>query len=208
MIIRRALPFFCFLLFLGTICPLSAQEGGGEGELPIDSDWSGIVPPLYARGDQAFVLTGGLILPTLFLHHDGAHNSNLYLGGTGAFGYTYFLNSQVFIGGELEGMFAGTKGRNTIFMVAFGFKAGYQFVLGRFEFPLSLMIGGCPQKFQDDGYFGLIVKPSASAFFRFNSDWSFGVNADWWWVPQWTGDQTKDVYANFLGITLSARYHL
>jgi hypothetical protein len=204
MINQRVFPFFLILL-LGAAF-VSAQEEGA-GELPIDSDWSGILPSLYEPGDQMLTMTAGMVFPTLFLHHDGPRDPNIYPGGVLALSYVAFLTPQVFMGGELGGMAAGTKGKNMVYLVSVGFRAGYQFLLGRFEFPLSLVIGGCPQKFQDDGYFGLILKPGAGAFFRFNPEFSFGISADWWWVPQWTGDRTRDVYGNFLDFTLSVRYH-
>jgi hypothetical protein len=205
MINQRAFPLL-LILFLGAAF-VSAQEDG-PGELPIDSDWSGIVPSLYEPGDQMLTMTVGAAFPTLFLHHNGSRDPNIYPGLTGALGYVVFLTPRFFMGGELGGMAAGTKGENMVYLVSVGFRTGYQFLLGRFEFPLSLVLGGCPQKFQDDGYFGLVLKPSAGAFFRFNPEFSFGISADWWWVPQWTGDKAKDVYGNFLGFTLSVRYHL
>jgi hypothetical protein len=71
------------------------------------------------------------------------------------------------------------------------------------------MIGGAAQKYlNEEDYFGLIVKPSASAFFRASSDFSFGLNAQWWWVPQWPKDNwDKRVDGNFIELTLSVRYH-
>jgi hypothetical protein len=106
-------------------------------------------------------------------------------------------------------MFAFTLGRNVFSLVPFGVRAGYQFMAGRFEFPLGLMIGGAGQKYlNEEDYFGLIVKPTASVFFRATSDFSFGLNAQWWWVPQWPKDNwDKRVDGNFIELTLSVRYH-
>jgi len=58
----------------------------------------------------------------------------------------------------------------------------------------------------------MYLKATASAFFRYNPNWSFGVNADWGWFPQWPKEDgkrapEKDVDAHFIGVTLSARYH-
>jgi hypothetical protein len=101
-------------------------------------------------------------------------------------------------------MFAQTRAENFLFLVPMGMRFGYQFILGRFEFPLSLLAGFAPQTYLEKNFFGLFVKPSASAFWRFNPDWSFGLNAAWWWVPQWA---SQTVHANFLELTLCARYH-
>jgi hypothetical protein len=205
---------FFFLMLLGVLLfPLAAQDSeededngdDGEVELPIDSDWPENPPELYSRGDKIFGISLGPLFPLFFTGDSGILPNNVGIGGTLSLSYTYFLNSHLFLGGELGGMFASTKGKNNLFIVPMGFRLGYQFILRRFEFPLSVMIGVAPQKYMtDEGYFGFFVKPSASAFWRFNPDWSFGLNAAWWWVPQWA-DNTA--YGNFGELTLSARYH-
>jgi hypothetical protein len=69
------------------------------------------------------------------------------------------------------------------------------------------MIGIAPQTYLKENYLGLFLKPQASAFWRLNPDWYFGLNTGWWWVPEWPADG-KDRYGNFFELTLSARYHL
>jgi hypothetical protein len=201
------------MLFLsGLALPLFGQEeeppdDEEPGAPPIISDWDGYTPELYSRGDKTFNISLGIILPTVFSGAGLENNPhNIKLGGTGSLAFNYFLNSHFFLGGELGGMFAPTRGGNMIFIVPFGFRLGWQFVVSRFEFPLSLMVGAAPQKYLEKGYFGFIVKPGASAFFRFNPDWSFGFNANWWMVPEWPKNG-KNVLGNCLEITLSARYH-
>ncbi|AEF81926.1 TP0733 family outer membrane beta-barrel protein [Leadbettera azotonutricia] len=194
--------------------PLYAQEdgdepggGGNPPAPPIESDWDAFTPDLYARGDKTFVISLGVLIPTVFTG-SGLHGNedNIKLGGTGSLAFNYFLGAHLFVGGELGGMFASTLGKNMLFIVPFGLRVGYQFIVKRFEFPISLMIGASPTKYLDQGYFGMIIKPGASAYFRFNSDWSFGLNTNWWMVPQWPKDG-ENVFGNFLEVTLSARYH-
>ena len=103
-------------------------------------------------------------------------------------------------------MFSSTRGGNMVYIIPFGAKVGYQFVFRRFEFPLSLFVGAAPQKYLEKGYFGLVMKPGASVYWRYNPEWSFGLNGVWWFVPQWPKNG-YDVYGNFLELTLSARYH-
>jgi hypothetical protein len=209
---KRARFLFLILIAVCLALPLTAQEDGGEndtpGAPPIESDWDDlIVPELYARGDKTFNISLGIILPTVFTGdalEDNPHN--VKLGGMGSLAFNYFLGAHLFLGGELGGMFASTRGENMLYIVPFGIRVGYQFVFKRFEFPLTLMVGGAPQKYLDKGYFGLIIKPGAAGFFRFNPDWSFGLNVNWWMVPEWPKNG-KNVLGNFLEITLSARYH-
>ncbi|AEF86102.1 conserved hypothetical protein [Treponema primitia ZAS-2] len=202
--------FLCFLMLLGVLSfPLAAQDfdddndDEGDNELPLESDWSGVAPELYSRGDKTFTITLGTILPLFFAGVTGNAN-NVGVGGAGSLSYNYFFTSHIFFGGELGGMFAPTISEGTLFLVPIGLRVGYQFIVWRFEFPLSLMVGFAPEKYQDYDYFGFFMKPQASVFWRFNPDWSFGINAAYWWVPQWA-DKTS--YGNFLELTVSARYH-
>jgi hypothetical protein len=164
---------------------------------------------MYARGDQTFTISVGVIFPTLFVGKEGVLTNNMnLLGGAGSLAYTYFLTPHWYFGGELGFMFNGTLAENFLFIVPFGIRTGFQFALGRFEFPIGIMAGAAPQKYLNEKeFFGLIVKGSASAFFRATPDWSFGLNAVWWWVPEWTPEPAKDVYGNFLELTVAARYH-
>jgi hypothetical protein len=212
MSVSRVRSFFLLLLPVLLLFPLAAQdfdEGGGAGEgapeIPIESDWPDVIPELYSRGDKLFNISIGPVLPTLFVYEDrGIQNGNIGVGGGGALSYTYFFNSHVFFGGELGGMFAMTKAKNALFIVPMGLRAGYQFILGRFEFPLSLVTGFAPQTYLEKNFLGWFVKPSVAAYWRFNPDWSFGLDAAWLWVPQWAARTT---HGNFLELSLSARYH-
>jgi hypothetical protein len=209
---QKAGAFFLLLLLAGgpvIFAQEEEEEGpGDEEEIPIESDWSGFMPSLYSAGDQTFTITLGLIFPTLALQNGNKITHNLNpVGGTGNLAYTYFFGPHIFLGGEIGVMFDTTLRKNTLFVIPIGVRAGYQFLFNRFEFPLALLVGFAPQRYLDLGYFGFFMKPSASAFFRFNPDWSFGVNTAWWWVPQRTPDTKKNVDGHFIDITLSARYH-
>ena len=177
----------------------------GPGAPPIDSDWGEYNLSLYNRGDKTFTITLGVLIPTVFSGVE-KEGHGIKVGGTGTLAFSYFLTPSFFVGGELSGMFAATRGKNMLFIVPFGARIGYQFIFRRFEFPLSLMIGAAPQKFLEKGYFGMILKPSASVFWRFNPDWSFGLNTVWWFLPQWPKNKNNSI-GNFLEVTLSARYH-
>jgi hypothetical protein len=202
----RARTFFLTLLGVLVLFPVAAQSGAGEGspQLPIDSDWPDSIPDLYSRGDKIFGISVGPVLPTVFVYETGSRDTNISVGGALSLSYTYFFNSHLFLGGELEGMFATTIAKNALFIVPMGMRVGYQFIAGRFEFPLSLTVGFAPQTYLEKNFLGLFVKPVVSAFWRFNPDWSFGVNAAWWWVPQWSKQTT---HGNFLELSVSARYH-
>jgi hypothetical protein len=201
---------FFLVLFLIFQTQSFAQEEEPDDEPPfIDSEWGDYETTLYSKGDKTFSMTLGFVFPMYFTRDDpNADNKiGLGMGGTGTLAFNYFFSPNFFFCGELSGMFMGTRGKNTLFMIPFGVRFGYQFVFRRFEFPLSLMVGGAQQMLLEKRYFGPIIKPGASVFWRFNPDWSFGLNAIWWVVPQWKTQDKHDVIGNFLGLTLSARYH-
>jgi hypothetical protein len=189
--------------------PDSDEGGYYEEEVPIEGDYTGYVPELYSRGDQTFTITLGVVFPAGFTGDDGrsiTHNLSP-VGGTGSLSYTYFFDAHWFVGGEIGGMFIGSVAENMYFIVPIGIRGGYQFVLKRFEIPLTAALGMAPQRYLDLGYFGFYTKLGGSLFFRFSPDWSFGLNSAWWWAPQWTSDASKNVNGNFMEVTLSARYH-
>ena len=206
---QRTMSLFLLLFFVITGSYLYAQEEPPEDERPeappIESGWMDYQDTVYTRGDKTFTITLGVIIPTVFSGVDD-QGSGLRVGGTGSLAFNYFLSPHVFLGGELSGMFSGTRGRNMLYVIPFGARIGYQFIVRRFEFPISLMVGAAPQRYIEEGYFGLILKPGASAFWRFNPDWTFGLNANWWFLPQWPKNG-QNAIGNFLEITLSARYH-
>ncbi|MDR2759180.1 MAG: hypothetical protein LBB78_07365 [Spirochaetaceae bacterium] len=201
---------FFILILAVSIFSAAAQEDDfyddeEQQEPPFDSEWDFVAPPLYSKGDKTFTISLGPIFPTVFFDNQGVLENRINVaGGTGSLALNYFLNSNLFIGGELGLMFISTRGKNMLFMVPMGARIGYQFILGRFEFPLSLLIGGVPQQYLELNYFGLFLKPEASVFWRFNPSWSFGLNTAWWFVPQWS---EHTVFGNFIELTLSARYH-
>ena len=213
-----------FLLLLGLLwCfrqPLFAQEddddpyNDDDESIGIESDWDGYMPELYSKGDQTFVISLGLIFPALFFNNGNVidHHFKPPVGGNGSLAYNHFLGAHFFLGGEVGVKFNYTLGQNTVFIVPIGLKAGWQFIISRFEIPLNLTVGFAPQRYLNFGYGGLFVKAGISGFYRFSPEWSFGLNTDWNWYPQWPLENgkrnpDKDVHAHIIGLTLSARYH-
>ncbi|MDR0685480.1 MAG: hypothetical protein LBF83_10190 [Spirochaetaceae bacterium] len=184
------------------------DDGDSNANLPITTDWEGVSLTGYTRGDQTFTISLGMLFPLFFVSKSGDLLENkISLGGAGSLAYNYFLNSNLFIGGILQGSFSQTLGKNFLYLIPIGFTAGYQFVLQRFEFPLSITVGGMTEQYLTYNGYWIFFKPQASTFFRFNSDWSFGLNVAWWLVPQWTNDPERDATGNFIELTLCARYH-
>ena len=215
-----------FLLLMG-LCWFSgqgaflyAQEEEAEEEdspdegISIETDWDGYMTDLYSRGDQTFTISLGVIFPTVFYNNTEKvpHNFNPPVGGAGSLAYTHFLSSHFFLGVEIGVNFNYTLGQNTIFIIPIGVRTGWQFLFHRFEFPINLTVGFAPETYLDFRYIGLFIKGGASGFFRFSPEWSFGLNTDWHWYPQWPQkdgkpDSERNMYANIFALTLAARYH-
>lgn len=218
---KRARPVVLALMLVTTVF-LHAQTNEAEGEeeeeeggINIESDWSRAAN-LYTRGDQTFNINLGLAVPLFFTEQsEGTLDKKMNMGGMASLSYNFFLGPNWFLGGEIDGMFAATEGENMFFMVPLGFRIGYQFILDRFEFPLSFMLGGAGQSHNQRSYFGLFAKPSVGAYFRFNTEWSFGLNTALWWVPEWTGktrvldhrNTSIHVHGFFWEISAGVRYH-
>jgi hypothetical protein len=208
---QRIIPFllamFVFLSF-----PLRAQEqddGESENEdIPLESDWSRI-DQQYSKGDKLFNISLGLEFPLFFVSewHVLDMGGQMKLGGTGSLAYDVFLGSHLALGGEVGGIFVRTIGKNIYYAVPVGFRISYQAVLSSFEFPLTFSLGIAPQKMLDLGYFGFYLKFQGGAFWRFNTDWSFGLTSSWLFLPQFNSHPQETIYGNFSGLTLTARYH-
>lgn len=193
--------------------PDDGDDGSG-GDTITDGGWDLYTVDLYARGDQIIAISLGLSFPVLFTDSNGRSIMDRQqmgtVGGTGSLAYSHFLGPNLFVGGEIAGSFNNTIQTNTIFIWSIGARAGWQFLFGRFEFPVSFAIGIAPQTYIGTSYLGMFMRGGGAAFFRFNPDWSFGINGDWTWYPQPAKDEKgidRTVYGNMMDVTVSARYH-
>ena len=196
----------CILIFalLFALLPVYAQDSSPDNpEAPAEIDW--FEYEVYSRGDRPLYISLGLVFPTVFI--GAPAYMGLSVGGAGILSYDYFLTPNVFLGGEIGGMFSFSRSGHSLFIIPFGARIGYQFVFRRIEIPLTLMVGLAPQLYLNQNYFGPIVKAGGSVFYRYNSSWSFGINTSWWLIPQWSTGPNPAVYGNFLELTISARHH-
>jgi hypothetical protein len=202
---RRTQVFFLIIFFIFSGLIVFAQGISDDEEDDSAPEWLEITTAPYSQGDKNFVISLGAVFPLIFTGvEDNQHG--LSIGGTGALALNYFLTSHIFVGGEISAMFCATRGGNMLYIIPYGARIGYHFWYKRFEFPISLMLGGATEKYLEKSYLGFFVKPSASAFWRFNQDWSFGLNAAWWFIPQMPKNG-NNVNGNFLELSLAARYH-
>jgi len=204
----------CWFSGQGTFLYAQDQDDNDEDSdypesIPIESDWDKYITNLYSKGDQTIIISPGVNFPVLFLNNGKriAHNIDPPVGGILSLAYTYFFGAHFFLGGGVGFYFDHTLGQNTLFLIPIGIKTGWQFILGRFEFPLDVTGGIIFHRYLDLSYTGFFIKGGVSAYFRFNPDWSFGICGDWNWLPQRPVESNYNIDANLFGLTLSVRYH-
>ena len=200
-----------FLLFLAIFSvSLTAKDADmPEEDATIDIEY-------HSMGDQIFSINAGLFFPLFFQNpspgsgEDAISSTNLSLGGTGHLYYGAYLNNNVILGMEIGAMFARSPNRNNFYMVPIMFRGTYEFQFKNnlFTVPVHLGAGISMTSYLDDFHVDMIFKPGAGFFWNQSSDWSFGTNLTYWWVPQiYPSDPDYNRLGNFMDMSLSAVYH-
>lgn len=159
-------------------------------------------------GDKIFNIDIGLMLGLGFINgHGQSIPLNLGIGGAGMLSYDYMLSKHFSLGAEVSGSFNSTLGANILYLVPFGLRAGLHFDVGRFSIPSYIMLGASNHFELGYTYFGFAMKLQSGVFWRFNDEWSFGLNASWLLLPEIHSTPEETVWGNFLMTTLAVRYH-
>ena len=134
--------------------------------------------------------------------------NQLYVGGGLTVGYHRFLTQYIAVGGNLMFSYNSTIGSNVLTMIPIMVGVTFQPYVGHFEFPITFNIGAAVENYVQYSYFpGLIIKGDAGCFYRINENWSAGGQISVMWLPQWTGDKSKDGSYSALAVMIAARYH-
>ena len=165
-----------------------------------DNIQSDVVYKTNQAGDQYMILKLSVDVPYRPF-------KKLIVGGSGTLGYQRFIVKGLTLGGDVSFAYSQTIGKNVFYFVPILFRAGWQFSAGKFEFPLSLGIGGAFENYLDRTYFGLAVHPNAAVFFRYNNAWSFGAHTGLYILPQWYKNPKHNYTGLIHDIGLSVRYH-
>ncbi len=198
------------ILLILQFCLISPCLSAQEEEPPAEEE---NIDFMYSLGDQIFTIKAGLFFPLFFMSPDlNFASTNLSMGGVGSLEWGAFVTNNISLGGEFGGMFAFSPNDRILYMMPLTFKVSYYFRKYPFEFPLFCGAGITFNSIDDSFHLDFILKPGASAIWNFNSEWAFGFNLVYWWVPQlYTGngkvqaDHTR--FGNFLETTLSALFH-
>lgn len=152
-------------------------------------------------GDQ-FIKIG--LMVTKPLNFDGT----LLVGGAGELGYHRFLTQNFLWGIDISFGYDPTIGSNIFTYVPLVFSLTYQPTIKRFEIPITAGIGLAMENYLNKTYFpGLAAKGDIGVYFRATPSWSFGIDGQFMYLPEWYSDSSKNDYGLFASVELAARYH-
>ena len=165
----------------------------------------------YTMGQQSLQLSAGLFIPLFFQSFEGgAFPANLSLGGVGAIQWSVHLGNNWLVGLEVSGSVSRSPLENYLLMLPITLKGSYIFYLFPVEIPVSLGVGLNLIKYQTQSHIDLILKPSVSPMWKYNSSWSFGLNIEWWMDFQFatgTQDPGRARLGHFLSLMPTAQYN-
>lgn len=186
------------------LCPAIAAFAQ-EGSAAADGGRS------YERGDQTISLAAGTSVPLFTFGGDASTTeSKIYTGGAFSLGYQYFLSHGLAVGGTLSSSFNRTWGGRSFFMIPLAFRTAYWWNFKYFEFCAAIELGGYLSRISEETMVGPFAKAGGGAFWRINNDWSAGLQAYYWFVPEIHTGEYADLtrFGNILEIGLLASYHL
>ena len=196
---KRILSIAALLLLACTF--LFAQEESTTQDNPLNTEESEVTFEFHAlkQGDSYLNLNLALSLPLRPV-------PQLKIGGEVAINFTYMLTDSISLGGEACFSYNSTIGNNVLYFIPLLATVGYHPTFGNFEFSASLSLGGAFENYLDRSYFGLAVKPEVGVYYRFFPDWSIGISAGLFVLPQWYRDSSKNYTSVITDIRLGAKY--
>lgn len=215
---RRFLALFCALFMISSFvfaddddADISISDDIDQERPDDDGDDADvrIAVNLNEPGDQYIKIGLMVTWPLNFggsfpLYRDG----KLSIGGAGSLGYHRFIRSWWALGVDVFFGYHPTIGENIFTYIPFVINTTVQPVFRRFEFPLTVGVGAAMENYLSRTYFpGLIIKGQAGVFFRATPSWSFGLEGDFMYMPQWYDDPKHNDYGIFGSAVMSARYH-
>ena len=183
----------CSLLFAQTdVQETPSTEESEESEVTFKYQ-------VIKKGDNFIQLNLALSIP--------ARPQQLSVGGEVAIGYTYMMTDHISLGGEACFSYNSTIGKNVLYFIPLLVTGGYHMTFGDLEVVGSISLGGAFENYLDRSYFGLAIKPEVSVFYKFFSEWSIGLSAGLFILPEWYRDSSKNYTSLIPDIRLGAKYY-
>ncbi len=203
---KRFPALFCAIFLMGS---LAFSQASDDIEVEEPASGSDLTFNLNEPGDQFIKLGLMVTFPMNFggtfpLYRDG----QLSTGGAGQFGYHRFISKWIAWGIDISFGYNPTIGENIFTYVPLIFNVMFQPTYKKLEFPVTVGAGAAMETYLSKKYFpGLVLKAEAGVFYRFSESWSFGLEGNFMYMPQWYTDSDKNDYGNFSSVMISARYH-
>lgn len=212
---KRFLALFCALFLLTSFSFADDNMDGetDENQEQNDDDKKEVKSKENFRynepGDQFIKID---LMTTAPLNFGGSfplyRNGKLSLGGAGSLGYHRFITSWFAFGLNVKFGYNPTIGENIFTYIPILLDFTFQPAFGRLEFPITLAVGGAMENYLSNTYFpGLTLEGQAGVYYRATPSWSFGIESNVMYMPQWYSDSSKNDYGVFGSLGLSARYH-
>jgi hypothetical protein len=169
---------------------------------------------IYSLGQQSLSISAGLFIPLFyqaFAEYGGGYAApGLSLGGVGSLQWGVHLDNHWLVGLEVGGMFAPSKDipENVFYQLPITVKGAYIFHIYPFEVSLHLGAGLDVVRYASETMFNFILKPGVTGIWKYNSEWGFGLNVVYWFVPQpWADNRALSRMGNFLELSATAQYN-
>jgi len=156
---------------------------------------------LNNAGDQ-YIKLG--LTPVFPVNFDG----KLEIGGAGELGYHRFINPLFALGVDISFGYNPTIGENIFTYIPMMISATFQPTFKSFEFPITAGVGMAMENYLNKTYFpGLTLKGAGGIFYRMSPSWSFGLEGQFMYMPQFYENSKYNDYGCFASVEVVARYH-
>ena len=173
---------FCLFFAAFLSCSVAFAETGDDYDDGSEDIKKSNPNNMNEVGDQ-FIKIG--LMVTKPLNFGGT----LLIGGAGELGYHRFLTQNFLWGIDIAFGYDPTIGSNIFTYVPLVFSLTYQPTIKRFEIPITA------------------AKGDIGVYFRATPSWSFGIDGQFMYLPEWYSDSSKNDYGLFASVELAARYH-
>lgn len=205
MIMKNFIKKFISLFFILLISSFSLFAEDMDDDIEIEQEDTDSNDDFYytpnISGDQYIKL--GLMFEKPLNFGD-----KMKIGGSGEIGYHRFLTSNIALGFDVQFGYNPTIGENVYTYIPLLIAFTYQPTFKNFEFPITLSTGAAFESYLNRSYFpGWTLRGSAGVFYRMSQVWSFGIEGEFMYMPEFYSNSKYNDFGTFAAGKLSIRYH-
>ncbi len=202
---------FILLLMLLIAFPahmLLAQEAANQDQMSSETPSAAY---RFDQGDQLYFFDAGPMIP-LFIYTPNStptmSSGTMYVGGTASMGFEAFMNHRTSFGLEIGYTFAYSIDHTLYTSIPFLCNISYYLSQGELDLPITLGAGAIYNKYDEEFYFGSVVKPELGIIWNFNDNWGIGTDISYWFIPElYFGENAdKTAFGNMLSTKITLQY--